>query len=63
MTPLTMTRGKTHEYLGMTIDYSVQGMVQIRMEDNIKKMLDELPPSMDGIAATPASDHLFEVNK
>jgi len=33
------------------------------MDDYIKKMLDELPPSMDGVAAMLASDHLFEVNK
>jgi len=61
--PLTVTRGKIHEYLGMTIDYSIPGKVQVRMDDYIKKMLDELPPSMDGTAATPTGDHLFEVNK
>jgi len=32
------------------------------MDDYIKKMLDELPLTMDGVVATPASDHLFEVN-
>jgi len=63
LAPLTVTRGKTHEYLGMTIDYSLKGKVQIRMNDYIKQMLDELPPDMDGITATPASEHLFKVNK
>jgi len=32
------------------------------MDDYIKKMIDELPLTMDGVVATPASDHLFEVN-
>jgi hypothetical protein len=47
----------------MTIDYSIPGKVQIKMFDYIKAMLEELPEDMgNGIAATPASNHLFEVN-
>ena len=29
--PLTVNRGKTHEYLGMTIDFSVSGKVKFKM--------------------------------
>ena len=61
--PLTQTRGKIHEYLGMTIDYSLTGKVMFTMVDYIKTMLDELPSDMDGTAPTPASSHLFEVNE
>lgn len=61
--PLSVTRGKVHDYLGMRIDYSEPGKVKITMIDYIEKMLDELPPDMDGEAVTPACNHLFEVNQ
>ena len=61
--PLTKTRGKVHEYLGMTIDFSTPGKVKFTMIDYIQVMLDDLPDDMDGEAATPASNHLFEVNE
>jgi hypothetical protein len=61
--PLTKTRGKVHDYLGMTLDFSVPGKVGISMIDYIKGMLRELPDDMAGEAATPASNHLFEVNE
>ena len=61
--PLTQTRGKVHDYLGMTIDYSVSGKVMFTMIDYVKSVLDELPTDMDGTAPTPASSHLFEVNE
>ena len=60
--PLTKTRGKVHEYLGMTIDFSEPGKVKFTMIDYIQRMLNDLPADMDGEAATPASNHLFEVN-
>jgi hypothetical protein len=57
-----VTRGKVHEYLGMTIDYSEKGKVKFTMIDYIKGMLDELPGDMEGTVTTPASSHLFDVN-
>jgi hypothetical protein len=61
--PLTVTRGKIHRYLGMILDYSTVGKVQIKMSDYIKGILESLPPSMDGESATPAANHLFTINK
>jgi hypothetical protein len=61
--PLTKTRGKVHDYLGMTIDYSIPGKVKFTMVDYIKTMLDELPDDMSGTATTPAASHLFDVNE
>ena len=61
--PLTKIRGKVHEYLGMTIDFSEDGKVKFSMIDYVKNMLDSLPADMDGEAATPASKFLFEVNE
>jgi len=61
-TPLTVTRGDLHDYLGMTIDYSVDGKVSIRMDDYVENMLLELPSDLSGSAATPAANHLFTVS-
>ena len=60
--PLTVTRGKIHDYLGMTLDFSIPQKDQIHMYDFINKMLVHLPIDMDGTAQTPAADHLFTVN-
>jgi hypothetical protein len=61
--PLTTTRGRILEYLGMTLDYSTKGKVKISMYDYIDKLLTELPSDMNGSARTPAASHLFNVNK
>jgi hypothetical protein len=52
-----------HDYLGMVIDFSEDGKVQIKMVDYITDMLDELPDDMAGEAASPAANHLFTINK
>jgi hypothetical protein len=61
-TPLTVTRGDLHEYLGMTIDYSTQGKVVIHMEDYVEDLLVDMPEEMEGTATTPAAEHLFKVD-
>ena len=62
ISPLTVTRGKVHDYLGMTIDYSEAGKVKFTMYDYIYDFLEELPPEMRGTAPSPANGQLFEVN-
>jgi len=61
-TPLVVTRGKVHDYLGMTLDYSVDGQCKVIMKDYVEATLEALPNDMDGEAATPAAHRLFEVN-
>jgi hypothetical protein len=61
--PLSITRGKVHDYLGMTIDFSVEGKVQFRMDDYIERLLEDCPEDMDGTAVTPAAHYLFQVNE
>ena len=61
--PLTICCGKIHDCLGMTLDFSIGGKVQICMEEYIKNMLTELLADMDGTATTPAAEHLFKVNE
>ena len=36
---VTITRGKTHVCLGMTLDFSVPGVLKIDMVDCVKEML------------------------
>jgi hypothetical protein len=60
--PLTKTRGHVHDYLGMTIDFSSAGKVQLSMIDYVQNMLDGLPENMSGEAATPAANFLFETS-
>ena len=60
--PLTTNRGRVLEYLGMTLDYSQKGKVKISMYEYVRKIVDESPDDMKGIAKTPAGGHLFNTN-
>ena len=61
-TPLSVSRGKTHEYLGMSLDFGNRGKVRINMKHYIDMMLHDAPKEMDGISSTPAAVHLFKTN-
>ena len=60
--PLTIKRGKVHDYLGMVLDYSEPGKVKIVMEKYIEGILNEMPADMTGVSPSPAANHLFDVN-
>jgi Reverse transcriptase (RNA-dependent DNA polymerase) len=61
--PLTVTRGKIHNYLGMRIDYSEAGKVQFTMPHMTDEIIKQLPPEyVTGPSVTPAANHLFTVN-
>jgi hypothetical protein len=62
-TPLNQSRGKVRDYLGMTLDFSNPGEVTVTMIDYLKSVLHDAPKEMRGAAATPAANHLFEVNE
>ena len=47
----------------MTLDFSEDGKVKIRMEDYVKDVLEEARDDMTGESVTPAGDHLFTVNE
>ena len=55
------TRGKLHDYLGMTFDFNTKGKVKIGMIKHIEKMLDDFKAKykLDGTAKTPAGSDLF----
>ena len=50
--PLTVNLGWLHNYLGMILDFSIPGKVEIQMYDYIDKMLADLPSNMDGVVRT-----------
>jgi hypothetical protein len=56
-----VSRGLVHEYLGMTLDYTVKGEVKITMVDYLKGLIGDFPEVIDGTAPTAASEHLFNV--
>jgi hypothetical protein len=47
----------------MTLDFSNSGEVTITMIDYIKGILHDAPKEMRGSAATPAANHLFQINE
>jgi hypothetical protein len=61
-TPVTQTRGKSHDYLGMIMNYNDDKTVEIDMKSYIENIISEMPEDMIGKAATPAANHLFKIN-
>jgi len=61
--PFVTTSGKVLEYLGMTLDYSKKGKVQLSIFNYIKKIIEEAPEDMTGRKKTPMSGHLFTINE
>lgn len=60
---MTVHRGRTHDYLGMQIDYTQRRKVIFSMFDYINEVIKESPEDFKGTAETPAAAHLFEVNE
>ena len=56
-----VTQVKLHEYLEMTIDFSITGKVLIRSDEFFKKLLEELREYMEGTVMTSTVEHLFKV--
>jgi hypothetical protein len=63
---MTVSRGKIHKYLGMTLDYTVCGQVKITMFDYIDEILtafDKAEPKGGGAKTSAAPDSLFKVDE
>ena len=54
-------RGKVHGYLGMILDFTMEGHVIINMTEYIKTIIDDFPEEITITKTTPAADHLFQV--
>jgi Reverse transcriptase (RNA-dependent DNA polymerase) len=61
ITPVKVHRGKVHDYLGMTFDYSQPGKVIVDMKEYVSNMLDEFSVKFqpEDTAPTPARNDLF----
>jgi Reverse transcriptase (RNA-dependent DNA polymerase) len=62
---MKVTRGKVHEYLGMTLDFSTRGSVKISMVPYVKEMINDFEQHdpCDKTATTPAGEHVFKVRE
>ena len=61
--PLTVARGKPHEFLGMTIDFSLKRSVAVTQNDFVKKLWINLPPDLRvNYRSTPAPHSSFKVD-
>lgn len=60
---LTVTRGRVHEYLGMTIDFNTKFECAFSQYDFLKKLFNSLPKSLKcDYRNSPAPEFLFKVN-
>ncbi len=63
---MTVSRGKVHKYLGMTLDYTVRKQVRVSMfnyVDEILNAFDYAEPKGGGTKSSAAPDNLFTVNE
>ena len=58
---LTIKRGKVHDYLGMDLDFSSDGVAKVGMIKYIRDIENDFPEPLGASAATPAADHLFKI--
>jgi hypothetical protein len=63
---MTVSRGKVHKYLGMTLDYTVRGQVKITMFDYVEEILtafEKADPKGGGTKSSAASENLFKIDE
>ena len=60
---VSVTRGRRHEYLGMTLVFTSEGKLKIDMVDYNDKMCREFPEELDGNTKYPWTEKLFAVDK
>ena len=63
---MTVSRGKVHKYLGMTLDYTVRGQVKISMFDYVDEILtafNKADPKRGGIKMSTTPENLFKIDE
>ena len=63
---MEVSRDKVHKYLGMTLDYTVRGQVQITMIDFLDEFLADFykaEPKGGGTNTSAATENLFKVEE
>jgi len=60
---MTVTRGKSHDFLGMGLNFDEDKTVGISMKEYIKGAITDFPKDIiTRNAATPAAKHLFDIS-
>jgi hypothetical protein len=57
------TRGQKHDYLGMTLDYTLPGTLKVDMTQYVKAIIEEFPENLSGKSACAWSENIFKVNE
>ena len=63
---MTVSRGKVHKYLGMTLDYTTKGLCKVKILDYIEELLntfDKMDPKETGTKTSEAPSNLFVVKE
>jgi hypothetical protein len=63
---MSVSRGKVHTYLGMTLDYTTPGQVEIRMIDYVNEIIDafdKAEPKGGGTKSSAATTNIFKVDE
>jgi hypothetical protein len=63
---MTFSRGRVHKYLGMTLDYTVCGRVNISMFDYVNEIInafDKAEPKGGSTKSSAAPDDIFKVDE
>jgi hypothetical protein len=58
---LNIVCGPRQDYLGMNLDFSKPGEVQINMIPYIQKIILAFPEKIAGVQSTPAGNHFFQI--
>ncbi len=58
---MTMNTGTKHDNLGMDMEFNEDGTFDVSMITCLKNVIAVFPELIHGKAATPASDHLFQI--
>jgi hypothetical protein len=56
-------RGKKHDYLAMTLDFTSPGVLQVDMMTYVSKMIQEFPEKLDGKTKSPWNENLYKVDE
>ena len=57
-----VSRGKSHDYLGMKLTIGDDKKLCIDMRPQIKQAIESFGENIEGEVSTPAAKHLFDVN-
>ena len=58
-----LTRGKSHVFLGMDIDFHANGTATIKMKECNKEAISDFGQEITRLATSPAKRDLFEINE